>query len=290
MKKIKFLFLLISTVIFAQQSVLDQKISTIIKGKKATVGVAVLSFEDNFRYNKNANKKLPMLSVFKFHIAAAVLDWVDQGKLSLDQKIFITKKDLLEDTWSPIREKFPNGNVEMSLDEMIYYTVAWSDNNGCDILLRLIGGTETVQKLMDSKGVKNFRIKNNEEQMHKGIQYLYENYTTPNSLAQLYKDFYQGKILSEKSTEYLYNIMLNTETGTNKLKEQLPKKVIAHKTGSSGKTGNLTVAENDSGIVTLPNGNHYSIVVFISDSAESEVVNCKMVSDISKTVWDYFNK
>ncbi|WP_312343885.1 class A beta-lactamase, subclass A2 [Chryseobacterium binzhouense] len=290
MKKIKFLFLLISTVIFAQQSVLDQKISTIIKGKKATVGVAVLSFEDNFRYNKNANKKLPMLSVFKFHIAAAVLDWVDQGKLSLDQKIFITKKDLLEDTWSPIREKFPNGNVEMSLDEMIYYTVAWSDNNGCDILLRLIGGTETVQKLMDSKGVKNFQIKNNEEQMHKGIQYLYENYTTPNSLAQLYKDFYQGKILSEKSTEYLYNIMLNTETGTNKLKEQLPKKVIAHKTGSSGKTENLTVAENDSGIVTLPNGNHYSIVVFISDSTESEVVNCKMVSDISKTVWDYFNK
>lgn len=290
MKKIKFLLLLISTVIFAQQSVLDQKINTIIKGKKATVGVSVLGFEDHFRYNKNANKKLPMLSVFKFHIAAAVLDWVDQGKLSLDQKIFITKKDLPEGTWSPIREKFPNGNIEMSLNEMIYYTVAWSDNNGCDILLRLIGGTETVQKFMDSKGVKNFQIKNNEEQMHKGIQYLYENYTTPHSLAQLYKDFYQGKILSEKSTEYLYNIMLNTETGTNKLKEQLPKKVIAHKTGSSGKIGNLTVAENDSGIVTLPNGNHYSIVVFISDSTESEVVNCKMVSDISKTVWDYFNK
>lgn len=290
MKKIKFLLLLISTVIFAQQSVLDQKINTIIKGKKATVGVSVLSFEDHFRYNKNANKKLPMLSVFKFHIAAAVLDWVDQGKLSLNQKIFITKKDLPEDTWSPIREKFPNGNIEMSLDEMIYYTVAWSDNNGCDILLRLIGGTETVQKLMDSKGVKNFQIRNNEEQMHKGIQYLYENYTTPHSLAQLYKDFYEGKILSEKSTEYLYNIMLNTETGTNKLKEQLPQKAVAHKTGSSGKTGNLTVAENDSGIVTLPNGNHYSIVVFISDSTEPEKVNCQMISDISKTVWDYFNK
>ncbi|WP_144283090.1 class A beta-lactamase, subclass A2 [Chryseobacterium echinoideorum] len=290
MKKIKFLFLLISTIIFAQQSVLDQKINTIIKDKNATVGVAVLSIEDNFRYNKNANKKLPMLSVFKFHIAAAVLDRVDQGKLSLDQKIFITKKDLLEDTWSPIREKFPNGNIEMSLGEMIYYTVAWSDNNGCDILLRLIGGTETVQKLMDSKGVKNFRIKNNEEQMHKGIQYLYDNYTTPHSLAQLYKDFYLGKILSKKSTDYLYNIMLNTETGTNKLKEQLPKKTIAHKTGSSGKTGNLTVAENDSGIVTLPNGKHYSIIVFISDSTEPEAVNCQMISDISKTVWDYFNK
>lgn len=41
---------------------------------------------------------------------------------------------------------------------------------------------------MDSKGVKDFQIKHNEEQMHKGAKYLYENYTTTNSLSQLYKN------------------------------------------------------------------------------------------------------
>ena len=85
--------------------------------------------------------------------------------------------------------------------------------------------------------------------------------------------------------------MLETTTGANKLVEQLPKNTVAHKTGSSGKLNSgLTIAENDAGIVTLPNGKHYAISVFVIDSMESEVVNTKMVSDISKTVWDFLNK
>lgn len=290
MKKTALLFLLISAFTFAQKSFLAHKVDSIIKDKKATVGVSVLGFEDSFKYNKNADTKLPMLSVFKFHIAATVLDLVDKGKLSLDQKILLKESELLLDTWSPIKEKHPTGDVELSLAEMIDYTVALSDNNSCDKLLKMIGGTKTVQNFMDSKGVKDFQIKHNEEQMHKGAKYLYENYTTTNSLSQLYKKFYDGKILSEKSTKFLYDIMLNTSTGGNKLKEQLPKQSIAHKTGSSGKDGDLTIAENDSGIVTLPNGKHYAIVVFISNSTETDDVNCKMISDISKAVWDYFNK
>jgi beta-lactamase class A len=46
----------------------------------------------------------------------------------------------------------------MPISELIQYTVAQSDNVGCDVLLRLIGGTQVVQKYMDSKGAKNFRI------------------------------------------------------------------------------------------------------------------------------------
>jgi beta-lactamase class A len=69
MKK-SLLFLFSFSICFAQQSVLDQKINSIIKDKKATVGISVLGFENGFTYNKNADKKLPMQSVFKFHIAA----------------------------------------------------------------------------------------------------------------------------------------------------------------------------------------------------------------------------
>ncbi|KFE98115.1 beta-lactamase [Chryseobacterium formosense] len=292
MKKISFLFLLISAFAFAQQSVLDQKISSIIKDKKATVGVSVLGFEDGFKYDKNANKKLPTLSVFKFHIACAVLDLVDQGKLSLNQKVVLKESELLPKTWSPIKEKYPTGDIELTLDEIIDYTVALSDNNGCDKLLKMIGGTQTVQKFMDSKGVKGFQIKVNEDEMHKDWKNQYKNYSTTKSAVTLLKNFDAGKILSKKSTDYLMKIMLGTKTGMNKLVEQLPKNTpVAHKTGASGKyDDDLTVAENDMGIVTLPNGKHYAIAVFVNNSTETDVVNCKMISDISKIVWDYFNK
>lgn len=292
MKKISLLFLLISAFMFAQQSVLDQKINSIIKDKKATVGVSVLGFENGFKYNKNADKKLPMQSVFKFHIAAAVLDFVDKGKLSLDQKIVLDKSNLLENTWSPLRDKYPNGGVEVPLSEVLEMTVAKSDNNGCDILLRLLGGTQTVQKFMDSKGVKGFQIKYNEEAMHKDWNVQYENYSTMNSATDVLKKFYDGKLLSKKSTDYLMKVMLSTSTGLNKLIEQLPKNTpVARKTGASGKNKEgLTGAENEIAIITLPNGKHYAIAVFVSNSMETDAVNCKIISDISKTVWDYFNK
>ena len=292
MKKIGLFFLLVSSLAVAQKSALEQKINSITQGKKATVGVSVLGFENNFKYSKNGDKPLPTLSVFKFHIACAVLDLVDKGKLSLEQKLFFKKEDMLENTWSPIREKYPDANISLSLGEVLDYTVALSDNNGCDLLLKLIGGTQTVQKFMDSKGVKGFQIKRNEDDMHKNWKTQYDNFSTSNSAVYVLKKFYDGKLLSKKSTDYLMQIMLGTKTGTNKIVEQLPKNTpVAHKTGASGKYDNgLTVAENDMGIITLPNGKHYAIAVFVNNSTETDEVNCRMVSDISKAVWDDFNK
>ncbi|MGZ5197929.1 MAG: class A beta-lactamase, subclass A2 [Kaistella sp.] len=291
MKKITLLFLLLATFSFAQNS-LKKEILQITKGKNATVAVSVLDFENNKSVNINGNKKLPMLSVFKFHIGLAVLNEVDHGRLSLDRKIFIKKSDLLENTWSPIREKFPNGNVEISLGELIKYTVAESDNNGCDILLRLIGGTETVQKFIDSKGIRNFTIKVDEEQMHKGFEYMYLNVTSTNSANQLLKNFFEGKIVSKTSTDFLMKTMLETSTGKNKIVALLPNSTpVAHKTGSSGKNEKgLTIAENDIGIVMLPDGKLYAISVFVSDSMESAETNTKMIADISKIIFDYFSK
>lgn len=282
--------ILVSGFCFSQN--LKKKILQITKDKNATVAVSVLDFGNDKTVHINGNKKLPMLSVFKFHIGLAVLNEVDQGKLNLDQKILIKKSDLLENTWSPIRERFPEGDIEMPLGLLIKYTVAESDNNGCDILLRLIGGTETVQKFINSKGIRNFTIKVNEEQMHQGFEFMYLNTTTANSANQLLKDFRDKKIVSKTSTDFLMTTMLETSTGKNKIVAQLPESVpVAHKTGSSGKNEKgLTIAENDIGIVTLPGGKSYALSIFVSDSMESAETNTKMIADISKIVFDYFSK
>lgn len=290
--KISIVFLLIFALGFSQNSELKKEINQIIKGKNATVAVSVLDFENNKSLDINGNKKLPLLSVFKFHIALAVLDQVDKGNLKLDQLIPIKKSELLLNTWSPIREKYPEGNIEMPLSELIKYTVAQSDNNGCDILLRLIGGTETVQKFINNKGIKDFKIKADEEKMHQGYEFMYWNWTTTNAANTLLKKFSEGKILSKNSTDFLMKTLVETNTGVTKIVAQLPKDTtVAHKTGSSGKDKNgLTVAENDIGIITLPSGKHYAISVFVSDSMESEATNTKIVADISKIVFDYFSR
>ncbi len=285
-----FLSLLLGTILtFAQN--LKGDVENIIKGKDATVAVSVLALDGPYKMDINGNNKLPMQSVFKFHIALAVLDAVDKGKLSLDQDIFIKKEDLLINTWSPIRTKYPEGNISLPLREVIRYTVAESDNNGCDILLRLIGGTPSVQKFFDNKGVRDFSIKANEEEMHKAWDVQYTNYTTTNAMNSVLKKFRDRKMVSPGSTDFMMNVMLGTKTGMNKLKEQLPAGTpVAHKTGSSGKNASgLTGAENDAGIITLADGNQYAVTVFISNSMENDAVNCRIISDISRTVWQHFS-
>ena len=110
-QKMKTLILLISlsfaSVTYAQTDSLRLKIEHIIASKKADIGVAIDEFESD-TLSINGNKHFPMESVFKFHLAVAVLIEVDKGKLSLDQKVPVKKSDLLPNTWSPLRDKYPN--------------------------------------------------------------------------------------------------------------------------------------------------------------------------------------
>ena len=290
-------FLIIVTILslftfhsYAQRDSLINKIERIIKTKDATVGVSIYGIENKESLNINGEKPFPMQSIFKFHIALAVLDKVDMGKLNLNQEIFISKSELLPDTWSPIRDKYPDGNVKLTLAEIIKYTVALSDNNGCDILLKKIGGPKKVSNYIHKLGIKDVSISVNEDQMHKDWNTQFSNWTTPKAATDLLIAFYTKNILSIDSYDFLLKTMIETTTGKNRIKGQLPEgTIVAHKTGSSGtnKKG-ITAAANNIGIVTLPDGKHFAISVFITNSKENEETNEKIISDIAKAAWEYF--
>lgn len=279
----------ISLHIFAQtpKESLRQRINEITATRKADVGVSILGIEDDDTLSVNGNKHYPMISVFKFQIALTVLSKVDKGELSLDQKLFIKKAELLDNTWSPFRKKYPEGNLYITLKESLQWMVSHSDNNICDILIRLVGGVETVEKFI---GSPNFIIKIDEEGMHRTWDAQYLNTTTPNFSTQLLKRFFDGKVLTKKSTEFLYKTMVETTVGPNRIKGKLPESSeVAHRPGSSFTNDEgLTAAINDIGIVQLPNGKHVAIAVFVHNTTEKYIVGEEIIAAIAKVTWDYY--
>jgi len=272
---------------------LKEKMQRIIASKNVEVGVAIIGNNGKDTLSINGNQHFPLQSVFKFHIALAVLSQIDKGKFNLNQKIKIEKKDLLPDLYSPIRDKYPNG-ATLTLSKILEYTVSQSDNVGCEVLLRLIGGPEIVEKYCKDNGIKDISIKINEEEQQANWDLQFQNWTTPKGANEILEKFYSNKsnLLSKKSHHFIWKVMKETETGQNRLKGQLPKRtIVAHKTGSSGanKEG-LTAAANDIGIVFLPGGQHYYISVFVTNSTENAETNEKIIADISKVTWDYFTK
>ena len=279
-----------NTIVTAQTDVLKHKIEQVIRSGKADVGVAVYDLEKGESVQVNGDKYYPMQSVFKFHIALCVLHEVDKGTLKLDQKIFIKKEALLPNTWSPLRDAHPDGDVYLPLSEILNYTVSQSDNNGCDILLKLLGGTQKVNDYMHQTGIENVSIQVNEAEMHQDWNAQFKNRTTPLASNELLKKFHNQKLLSATSYAFLSKIMAATITGKDRIKGLLPKDaVVEHKTGTSDTNPEgITAAINDIGIVTLPNGRHLLISVFVANSKEKPAAMEKIIAAISKLSWDYF--
>jgi len=289
-KFIPLLLLVFVSPLFAQMDSLRKEIDDLIGTKKATIGVGIYDLESGDTLTTNGSKHYPMQSVFKFHLALALLSDVDSNKRNLNDRIPILKKDLHEETFSPMRDKNPNGNYSLPLAELIHYMVSESDNNACDILFKLYGGPKKTERYIKDLGIHDISIKATEYQMHGPFSVQYKNWTTPYAAILLLKKFYDGHIISKSSSEYLLDAMTNSNNPTERLKAGLPKDaIIAHKTGTSGSNSKgMRAAENDIGIVTLPNGKHYVIAVFISNSYESYDENARIIADISKLAWKYF--
>lgn len=274
---------------------LRNKIEQIVSKKNAVVGVSIIGNNGKDTLSILGDRRFPMQSVFKFHIALAVLSEVDKGSLSLDQKIEIGKNELLpEDFWSPLRDENPNGG-SFTIERLIQYSVSHSDNTACDILIKLIGTPKTVEEYIRKRGIKDIEIAFNEKEMQAKWDNMFQNWTTPRAASATLTIFFENKgdLLSKASYDFFWKTNKETTTGTNRIRGQLPEgTIVAHKTGWSGtnKETGITAAVNNIGIVFLPNEKYFIISVFVCESKEDFDTNEKIIADIAKATYDFYTK
>lgn len=290
MNKLIFLLLLLcgTNLSFADNR-LEQKIKSFLHDKKATVGVSVL-YEGKEMASVNGQHTYPLLSVYKFPLALAVLDHLNQNRLPLNTEIPIAQSDLLPDTYSPLRDKYPQGGIVLTVSELLYYTIALSDNNACDILFRYVGSPQKVNRYIKKLKIKDISIRHTEQQMHENTDYLYQNCATPLALTRLMEQFLERELFSREYRDFLEQTLIRTTTGFNKIRALLPPSVtVGDKTGNSPRTiKGMKIADNDLAFVRLPGGKQYIIAVLVSDSYENDETNARIIARISKMVYDEF--
>jgi len=272
----------------AEENALQQDIENMLASKQGDFGVSIILSDSDETIDINGAKFYPMLSTFKFPIALAVLKKVENEGLSLQQQLFIKKEALLEDTWSPFRDKHPAGEISISLEEALDWMIVYSDNNMTDVLLEFLGGTDQVEVYLNNK---NFVIKNNEVAMHESWEAQLVNKATPNATVQLLKSFSDGKLLNKENTAWLYDAMVRCETGTKRLRGKLPNVTIAQRSGTSDTNDEgMTGAINNIGIIELPNGRKMYIAVFVHNTMEEFDKGEEIIADIAKMAYAFYSK
>jgi len=272
----------------ARTNELRDRIEQISQAAQGRVGVKATVLETGESVALNGNQQFPMQSVYKFPIAMAVLAQVDRGKLKLDHKIRVEASDVLQG--SRILDEKSQG-MEFSLAELLKYMVSESDNTASDVLLRQVGEPRIVTEYLRGLGVNNIVVANTEKELGQDTAVQYRNYATPDATVVLLRAFHEGKGLSKSSQALLLQLMTETTTGPKRIKGLLPDgTVVAHKTGTSSTVNGVTAATNDVGLVTLPNGRHLAIAVFVSDSGANDAVHEGVIAKVALAAWDEWSK
>lgn len=280
--------LLIASLMVTQGSTLESRFAAIARGAQGKVGAAAVLLETGERAALNGDDRYPMQSVYKLPIGMAVLQRIDRGQLTLAQKVKVSPSEFVSrGQYSPIRDRFPKG-VSLSVEQLLQFTLAQSDGTGSDVLLRLAGGPDGVMRFLGSIGVKDVQVVTTEKAMGLGDDSVqYRNWATPRGMLTVLEAVHEGRGLSSASRARLLGWMLQVTRGEKRIKGNLPAgTTVARRTGSSGTHGGLTAATNDVGIITLPDGRHLAIAVFVSDSRADGQTRERVIAEIARAAWD----
>lgn len=271
---------------------LKKQIEQILADKKAVVGISISGENGNDTLSINGNMHCPTQSAYKMHIGLAMLDKIDRGEFSFDQKIKISKDDLpVNAYWNPLGTDFPDGG-DLTVAQLIQYCISHSDNTACDTLIGMVGSPKNVESYFKKNNIQDLKFAYNERTMQSKWENMFQNWITPNAAVQTLRLFYENKngLLSNSSYNFFWQTMKETSTGVKRLKGLLPEgTVVAHKTGSSGTNeAGLTAATNDWGVVFLPNGHYFIISVLVTNSYESDETNERIIAEVCKVAYNFF--
>ena len=172
------LFTCIATVVRAQQmSELENRIDSLLNGKKATVGIAVWIDKGDIRYNDHVH--FPLLSVFKFHVALAVLDKMDKQSISLEHCFLQRHPNAAQSPTALEEVSRPDFTITPGTDAIQHFKATTMP----DILIEYAGGIKHITDYIHRLSIDSFNLSETEDGMHSSFEAVYRNWSTPSAMS-----------------------------------------------------------------------------------------------------------
>jgi beta-lactamase class A len=238
-----------------------------------TPGVLFVDIESGAYADINASETFSAASTIKFPILVAFFQDVDAGKIHLDEVLTMEKKMMVGGSGD--MQNQPVGTKYKAL-EVADKMMTISDNTATNMLIARLGGMEVLNQRFRSWGLTVTQL-NNWLPDIKGT-----NTTTPKELANLIAILHQGNLVTTRSRDRIFEIMLRNER-----RHLLPAGLgegatVAHK------TGNIGSMVGDVGLVNLPSGRQYIAATLVKRPRNDEGAE-KLIRSISRAGYREFN-
>ncbi len=238
----------------------------------------------------NAHKSFHAASTMKTPVLMEVYKQAAAGKFSLDDSLTVKNefKSIVDsslyalspedDSYSLLYEQI---GQPQSIRDLSYNMIIASSNLATNIVIELVGADNVTQTLRDM-GASDIEVLRGVEDI-KAYRAGLSNSTTAYDLMLMFEQIARGEAVNEEASQKMIDILLDQKF--NKIiPTKLPDSVkVAHKTGW------ITGLHHDSGIVFLPDGRKYALVL-LSKNLSDEDAGVETLATVSKMVYDYMNQ
>jgi beta-lactamase class A len=238
------------------------------ESKARAVAVALLDLESGFRFSLAGDRWFHAASTIKLAVLLAIFRAADEGRLRLDNSLHVRNRFVSAADGSPFRvdpssdampELYQAIGRTAKISELTEGMIVASSNLATNLLLDLLGVEYARNVLRDAQvsGVELRRGVEDRAAHKKGI----DNEATADGLLTLLSAL-RGDFLKKESKEQAIHVLL-----AQRFNSMIPAGLPAHATVAH-KTGEISTACHDVGIVYLPEREPYIAVILTEFDAE----------------------
>lgn len=266
---------------------LEKELTAIADSAKGDVGIALIYDGDTLTVNNDAI--YPMMSIFKLHQAVALCRMFEENGTSLDSVMTLRRSELDPHTWSPMLKDHTGEEISLPMRRLLEYTLIESDNNASnEMFVRLMSPAACDSVIAGIIPRGSFEIRFNEAEMQDDHSRAYSNRTSPLGAAILIDRVFTDTLVGKSYQDFIKSALLRCQTGPDKISAALSETegiTIGHKTGSGYRDENgRLAASNDVAFISLPDGRHYALAVFVKDFDGTDAEAAATIARISAAV------
>lgn len=231
---------------------LESLITSALKDTEGRYGIFIKNLKSGESFFMREEEKFDAGSLYKLKLMVLVFERIKDGRLSESEGFEEDVKELNEYFDIPEEDaELKEGVLNFTVKSALEQTITISHNYSAMALIRKLNAKNLATPV------------------------------TPKEIGNFFEDLYNGKIIDGDYSRQMLEL-LSRQKINDRIPNLLPKDIkIAHKTADLG------YFEHDGGIVFSPKEDY--IFVILSESKIPDAAGRK-ISEISKAVYEYFNK
>jgi len=268
-----------------KSNTIEEEVKNKLEKQPGTYAIAFKDLSTGETLLINEKESFHAASTMKTPVMIEVYEQAAEGKFSLTDSILIKNdfKSIVDGTSFSLDSAEDSEKVlytltssKRTLDELVYDMIIVSSNLATNIIIELVDAKKVTQSMRDL-GAKDIQVMRGVEDDKAFAQGL-NNTVTAYDLMLIFEKMANGETVSKQASDAMIDILLDQKFNTI-IPAKLPPDVkVAHKTGS------ITGVHHDSGIVFLPDGRKY-VLVILSKNLEDEEAATDGMASVSEIIY-----